>query len=107
MDILTIGHIGSNTKSDKANVLLAADTIYASLEAEDIKDVIQQASDYLSTYLNQGNFEGSSGAHGIVVMRLQIVADMLMICHRATSSVTKGLALIDLYKQCQTNDEWL
>lgn len=40
----------------------------------------------------------------MTVMRLQIVSDMLMICKRAVSTVSKRLAVIDLFTQCQTDE---
>jgi hypothetical protein len=40
LDILAIGHISANSKSDKAEVRLDETTIYSTLEAEDIKEML-------------------------------------------------------------------
>ena len=101
LDILTIGHISANTKSEKAETRLSDTTIYSYLEAEDVLVLLVQASDYLIRYLNIGNFEGASGANTTVIMRLQVVSDMLLICKRATSADQRS-ALQDLFTQAQT-----
>jgi hypothetical protein len=98
---LTIGHISANTKSEKAETRLSDTTIYSYLEAEDVLVLLVQASDYLIRYLNIGNFEGASGANTTVIMRLQVVSDMLLICKRATSADQRS-ALQDLFTQAQT-----
>jgi hypothetical protein len=63
-------------------------------------EIMKQAAEYMSKHLNQGNFEGASGANPMIVMRMQIVSDMLMICKRAQSTVSKRAAIVDLYTQC-------
>jgi len=100
LDILTIGHISANTKSPMAENRLQASSVYATLEAEDVMEIMKQAAEYMTKHLNQGNFEGASGANIMTVMRMQIVSDMLMICFRAQSTVSKRAAIVDLYTQC-------
>ena len=70
LDILTVGHISANTKFDKNAIVLDDKTIYASPDADDLIHMLFQAADYLTRYLNQGSFEGPSGAKVDVVMRL-------------------------------------
>lgn len=70
LDILTIGHISANTKFEKNAIVLSETTIYASPSADDVKQMLFQAADYLCRYLNMGSFEGPSGAQIEVVMRL-------------------------------------
>jgi hypothetical protein len=46
--------------------------IYSSLEASDVKMLLEEATKFLLTYLNFGNFEGSAGANQTVVSRLNL-----------------------------------
>jgi len=96
LDIMTVGHISANTKSEKWQIVLSDTTIVSNLESQDVLQMLLQAADYLSRYLNQGNFEGPSGAKIEVVLRLHIVTDMLMICLRSLNSQNK-LMLQDLF----------
>ena len=70
VDILTVGHISANTKYDKNANVLDDKTIYASLDVAELKLMLFHAADYLNRYLNQGSFEGPSGARIDVIMRL-------------------------------------
>lgn len=45
-------------------------TIYASPDVDELKNMFFQAADYLDRYLNQGSFEGPSGAKIDLIMRL-------------------------------------
>jgi hypothetical protein len=84
LDILIVGHCSANSKHEKApEKPLAADQIYACLEASDVSQLISHAADYLVMYLNIGNFEGSTGCHTEVIMRLELASDMLSVALKA------------------------
>ena len=70
LDILTIGHISANTKSEKSAIVLSDTSITSALLAQDVLQMLCQVADYLNRYLNQGSFEGPSGAKIDVVMKL-------------------------------------
>lgn len=103
LDILALGHIAANTNSSEAEKRLDESTIYASLEAGEVGNMLHCAAEFCSSYLNQGNFEGASGANPMTVMKMQVVSDMLLVCKRAVSASTKRLALVDLFTLCQTD----
>ena len=47
LDILTVGHVSANTKSEKSNVVLNESTITSSLLPKDVLEMFAQAADYL------------------------------------------------------------
>lgn len=104
LDLMAIGHLSANTKSPLAETRLAATTVYATLEAQDICEMLYHLATFLTVYLNQGNFEGASGANTLTVMRLQIAHDLLLICKRAYAHTSKRLAIQDLFCSCQDNE---
>ena len=104
LDIMTVGHISANTKSDKSSIVLHDSTIVSTIDTQDVLQMLLQAADYLNRYLNQGSFEGASGAKTDVVKRLQIASDMILICLRSRNAQNK-LVIQDLFTQCQTSEE--
>lgn len=58
-------------------------SVYSSLEASDVKMLLEEATRFLVVYLNFGNFEGSAGANKLVVRRLTMAQTMLDIAWNA------------------------
>ena len=52
LDILTIGHISANTKSEKSAIVLSETSITSALLAQDVLQMLCQVADYLNRYLN-------------------------------------------------------
>jgi hypothetical protein len=68
LDILTIGHLSANTKSEKAEERLQESTIVMQIQQEEVGEILWWIGNILSKHLNQGNFEGASGANTMLVM---------------------------------------
>ena len=86
---MALGHLSANTKSPLAENRLGPTNIYVSLEAADINEMLQKLANFLAEFLNQGNFEGASGANTLTVMRLQIAHDLILVCKRAQTPSSK------------------
>ena len=56
-------------------------------------------------YLNIGNFEGSTGCHTDVIMRLELASDMLSVALKAKNhTFSKNyFSLQELYAKCQND----
>lgn len=52
LDILTIGHISANTKSEMSAITLHESNIASTINADDVSQILYQAADYLNRYLN-------------------------------------------------------
>lgn len=62
-----------------------------------------RASKFLIQYLNVGNFEGSTGAHQLIVLRLNLVHDLLLVARHANDD--KGKVIQQVFTKAETSEK--
>ena len=72
-------------------------SITCKLDVEDAAELLVQASRFLTSCLNVGNFEGVSGAKQHIILKLQIAFSMIVVLYYADSegaNANKSLRLV-------------
>jgi len=93
LDIIISGAAARPTAHDPA---LEGVPIHVNMEVAEVSALLRRTAKFLRTHLNQGSFEGATGAQRSVVTRLTLASDLLLVAFNVRSKEGKGLAVTEL-----------
>jgi hypothetical protein len=74
------------------------------LDATDVSKLLTHAAKFLVDLLNLGSFEGVAGAKPIVMVRLNLVLDLLRVATLAKDGESK--AIQKMFAQCELQESF-
>lgn len=100
LDIMISSTVSRNPPSDSDTA-----SVHVRMDAVEASSLLRKTAKFLRTHLNLGSFEGPTGAHRNIVMRLSLAQDLLLVALNVRLKESDGKAITELEQAVATDEQ--